>query len=342
MDGHDDGTRSLPLDTAGSLIRAARERRGLTLEVLFQETRIPVHVLEAIEQDDFDRIQPALYARSFLRTVAEALDLDPARLIALYEQGRRDAAPASAPTWRQETRVERVHLLGNAWRRRLLWLVPALLLLAVVGIWLGRRGAERPAAPAAGDTVATHAAPAPPVPEAAASAPETAVTVSDSSRTASTPPPAATVAAPAVLDTLHLERLLAPPDTAALRAAARLPAGTPALEFAGGRRYRWVLRLLMDRRVPVAVAVTPTSAPEPADWSRIDTPGVPHAGIVPGRVYAAGSRFVAYWGAEDCFVVRLGAADGVTLTLNGEPRPVPRRNVGRDWMLCAPGPAAGR
>src|SRR6516164_9329803 len=54
-----------------------RERRGLALATVEQETRIPARRLTALEEERFDLLPERIYALGFLRTYAEYLGLDP-------------------------------------------------------------------------------------------------------------------------------------------------------------------------------------------------------------------------------------------------------------------------
>src|SRR5438132_14405931 len=70
--------------TAGAVdLRAARERKGLSLEQIAANTRIPRSLLVALEQKDFRRFPAGIYARAYTRTYAAAVGLSP------------DAAPAA-------------------------------------------------------------------------------------------------------------------------------------------------------------------------------------------------------------------------------------------------------
>lgn len=68
----------------GSELRHARERAALSLEDLFARTRIPLRHLRSIEQNDFSNVPPGIFVRSFIRTYAREVGLDPTALIAEY------------------------------------------------------------------------------------------------------------------------------------------------------------------------------------------------------------------------------------------------------------------
>jgi len=60
----------------GAQLRAAREGRGLTLEEVAAETRIPQRHLATIEAGDFAALPARTYALGFARTYAKAVGLD--------------------------------------------------------------------------------------------------------------------------------------------------------------------------------------------------------------------------------------------------------------------------
>ncbi|HSQ95832.1 MAG TPA: helix-turn-helix domain-containing protein [Croceibacterium sp.] len=100
-----------PAASIGERLRAARESRGLTLEQVAAETRIPQRHLMAMEADDFGKLPGRTYAVGFARTFAKAVGLDQdqvgaevrAELDAQREDGYRPASfepgdPARVPS----------------------------------------------------------------------------------------------------------------------------------------------------------------------------------------------------------------------------------------------------
>src|SRR5256885_7765094 len=65
----------------GSRLRAARERRGMSLRQLAARTKISVAVLEAIERNDISRLPGGLFSRAFVRSYAVEIGLDPEEAI---------------------------------------------------------------------------------------------------------------------------------------------------------------------------------------------------------------------------------------------------------------------
>ncbi|MGB3379746.1 MAG: RodZ domain-containing protein [Allopontixanthobacter sediminis] len=77
----DDGT--LPLDTAGVLLRRAREDAKLSIEQVSAETRITQRHLRLIEAGDFDGLPGRTYAIGFSRSYAKAVGLDDRKIATL-------------------------------------------------------------------------------------------------------------------------------------------------------------------------------------------------------------------------------------------------------------------
>ena len=65
----------------GTTLRAARVKRGLTIEQAAQDTRISRKFLEAIEAEDFNALPAPVYVRGFLRSYANYLRIDAAPLL---------------------------------------------------------------------------------------------------------------------------------------------------------------------------------------------------------------------------------------------------------------------
>lgn len=68
--------------TIGETLRAARERRGLSLSEASRLTRIAPRFLVALEEDDYGALPAPVYARGFLRSYATLLGLEPEPLVA--------------------------------------------------------------------------------------------------------------------------------------------------------------------------------------------------------------------------------------------------------------------
>lgn len=69
---------------SGKDLRNLRESLGIELEEIFQATKISPTALAAIEKDDVGNLPPKIYLISFLKSYAEALQLDPKQVVDGY------------------------------------------------------------------------------------------------------------------------------------------------------------------------------------------------------------------------------------------------------------------
>jgi len=110
----------------GELLRRARQGRGLTLEQIANETRIPRHHLEALEHDNFAVVPAGFYRRAEIRAFARAVCLD--QRVALAELERAEAVPETPRNQGQGFPLQRVLIVigvvvaaavfGRAWGGR--------------------------------------------------------------------------------------------------------------------------------------------------------------------------------------------------------------------------------
>jgi len=78
------------MQTIGQILKAAREEKRLTLEKVFEATRIRVAYLQALEADDLSSMPSPVQARGYLRNYAEYLELN---LDELLEDVRSSPVP---------------------------------------------------------------------------------------------------------------------------------------------------------------------------------------------------------------------------------------------------------
>jgi cytoskeletal protein RodZ len=85
------------MDSIGAFLRRERELRQVSLEELVQTTRVPLRMLQRIEEDRFAELPGDVFARGFLRSYARALNLDADRLLARFAEGHKVEAKAPPP-----------------------------------------------------------------------------------------------------------------------------------------------------------------------------------------------------------------------------------------------------
>jgi cytoskeletal protein RodZ len=130
----------------GEALRKVRTSRGVSIDEAARDTRIRREFLEAIEQEDFDRLLGDVHVRGCLRTYASYLRLSPDRVVATYASTHPetvDAEPIAAP-------LQPEPVLGVRRRRdshRLLVMIAAtiLVLAGAFGVLSARQPAPAPA-----------------------------------------------------------------------------------------------------------------------------------------------------------------------------------------------------
>ncbi|MFV0645190.1 MAG: helix-turn-helix domain-containing protein [Sphingomonadaceae bacterium] len=125
---------------AGAELRAAREAKGLSLEQVAEETRIPRRHLEMIEQGDFSRLPARTYAIGFARNYARLVGLDEQDIAGQVSQemGRTGGQGRDAQTTYEPADPARVP------SRTLGWVMLFAAVLLVAGIWMFYRNMIAP------------------------------------------------------------------------------------------------------------------------------------------------------------------------------------------------------
>ena len=145
----------------GAELQRAREARGLALSEVAQQLKFAPRQLEALEQDRFDLLPGATFARGMVRNYARLLKIDPAPLLrGIAERYEAPDAGNLAARYSQP-----VPFSDNARRSTFVYLGMSLGVLAIgAGVayqWYHERGKAAPAArPQPAATMATGSAPA--------------------------------------------------------------------------------------------------------------------------------------------------------------------------------------
>ncbi|MEO6581899.1 MAG: helix-turn-helix domain-containing protein [Sphingomicrobium sp.] len=148
--------------TVGERLRVAREDKGLSLEDVAAQTRIPRRHLESLETGDWERLPAPTYTNGFAKSYASVVGLD---RVEIGDQLRGEMGG------RRPTTAAEVFEPADPARTMPKWLVfgaiLAVVLLVVVMSWLNQRSVQ--GTDEAATDVATAAAPAgPALPVAAA------------------------------------------------------------------------------------------------------------------------------------------------------------------------------
>lgn len=79
----------------GESLRQARAHKGVTLREAEQTTRINRHHLAALEDENFTALPPMIYQRGIVRNYAAYLDLDPSKMLGMFEEAHGITATTS-------------------------------------------------------------------------------------------------------------------------------------------------------------------------------------------------------------------------------------------------------
>ena len=75
------------MTTIGERLRKARQSKGLTLEDAAHDTRIHRTTIDCLEEDDYSGFASVAYAKGFLRTYADYLQVDTGEMMTALEEG---------------------------------------------------------------------------------------------------------------------------------------------------------------------------------------------------------------------------------------------------------------
>ncbi len=112
--------------------------RGVSLDEISTATRISTRFLEALENEQWERLPGGAFNRGFIRSIARFLGIDEDALVAEYAYERKDAdvAPGSAGTTKQ---------IPRNWRPAIVAII-VLIMLVVGGVLTYHRYGARIAA----------------------------------------------------------------------------------------------------------------------------------------------------------------------------------------------------
>jgi cytoskeletal protein RodZ len=145
--------------TVGERLRAAREEKGLTLEDIAAQTRIPRRHLESLETGEWDKLPAPTYSTGFAKSYASAIGLDRTEI---GEQLRAEMGGQRAPVTTAE-----IFEPADPARTMPKWLVlgaiAAVIVIVLLMSYLNERSLDagnEPPAPQAAEQAAPTPAPA--------------------------------------------------------------------------------------------------------------------------------------------------------------------------------------
>ena len=72
------------METIGEILKNAREKKGLTIETLEKNTHIVSRYIEALENNEFDKLPGEIYIKGFIKNLSDKLSLDSSAVLERY------------------------------------------------------------------------------------------------------------------------------------------------------------------------------------------------------------------------------------------------------------------
>lgn len=128
------------ISTFGDTFRTERQRQGIDLDTVADQTKIRKHYLKALEQEDFEALPPRVYATGFVATYARYLKLDADAMVSQFKSlaYREQISPPPVVTEKKQPRRKIKVPVKN--------IIAAALFLVIVlwaGNWVAAYIAER-------------------------------------------------------------------------------------------------------------------------------------------------------------------------------------------------------
>lgn len=305
--GTDPSAAAAQGQTAGAMLRNAREAAGLHVAALAVAMRVPVAKLEALENDRHDLLPDAVFARALAASICRTLKIDAAPILARLPQTGKPRLVQDTDGINAPFRSPR-DTVASHWREQLTrpvaLTVGALLVGALVLLLWPRQPDDAPAAVASTDS--TEVSPTAPSLPAAAGAGEAAV------------PPVAASAASAPPEVMTASVEVSAPAAAAPAPAAAVPAASAAVAAPAA-----------PASAPAVVAATGVVVFRASAESWIEVRDA--KGAVPVRKLLASGETAGASGAMP-LQVTVGNAGATEVQVRGKPfdlRAIARDNVAR-------------
>jgi cytoskeletal protein RodZ len=162
-----DETEEAEVVTVGQRLREAREAKGLSIEDIAAQTRIPTRHLSSLETGDWDKLPAATYSIGFAKNYASAVGLDRNEI----GEDLRAEMGGSRPIYASPEVYEAADPARTMPKGLVFGALALLVIFVLAFTWLNNRSLEPDQAVAEAENVAApvanEVAPPPPVPAAA-------------------------------------------------------------------------------------------------------------------------------------------------------------------------------
>jgi cytoskeletal protein RodZ len=128
-------------------IKAKRESLGLSIEDVFQKTRIRSTYIQAIENSEFQRLPDPVYSKNFIKTYARFLGIDEEPVLQNYVNYINSQTPAPLKN-SEETLIEKSSFkssLPKILSNKIFWIIFLSLLIIILWLLLIPKQTQTPA-----------------------------------------------------------------------------------------------------------------------------------------------------------------------------------------------------
>jgi len=134
--------------TPGTLLKAAREKQGLSAREAADRLNFMPNYVEILERDDYEALRSPPFARGYVKAYGRLLGLDEQQLLSLFDQVNTEAVVQRKP--RVETRPQQFQRTGLG---VVVGLGVLLLLVAALWWWGGDRNDASTQAPGRSEVI---------------------------------------------------------------------------------------------------------------------------------------------------------------------------------------------
>lgn len=124
------------MKTVGEIFKKTRQERGIALSEVEEATKIRPRYLQALENDEYDKLPSATSTRGFIKNYAEFLGVSPSSLLAIF---RRDFSSDREGRIIPRGMVEPIDKPAFSWTPRLTVILLVTVFLTIFFAYLARQ-----------------------------------------------------------------------------------------------------------------------------------------------------------------------------------------------------------
>jgi cytoskeleton protein RodZ len=131
------------VDSPGSQLRKARERKGLDQAKVAGQLNLSKSIVQSLESDDNEHLPAAVFVQGYLRKYARLVGLDEDAIIQAYQELQPDIAQPPLQKSQPDNVAKELHS-DNGLMRYITWFVLAALAMLIFFWWQGRVDVTEP------------------------------------------------------------------------------------------------------------------------------------------------------------------------------------------------------